>query len=440
IFVAVIFLDLLFFSRQIIPQVTWERKNIPFNEGVNPFRFFNQRKTQESFNDEFRYFRPALIGRPSAYDSIRFIHYDSKNSQVDVGAVIENIKTGKTKFFDRLISTSLYEFVLEQALDYDSWPKEKRKEFLNIIELSIDGVFLENFYGDYNNSRFMTEVKDYPYLHVLRSNLFNVYNNTDYSWPDKGSFLNRWKNIFDLKIEASPTDQGAIIFNRNLSKLSSFYKKIPAASSLIFIYNRSHFSNVNSFVRLKGFEVLDSIIRSSVLSSDYPRIYSRILDDLGINLPIIRFYQNIETYAGKGYYDILASGRFKPGVLYIESDQDLLFRQDKDRKRIEVPNSRYEINSYNPNRLELFYRNEEDSFLYFSDSYHKDWKASIDGKTTLIYRANGYFKAIKAPKGEHQVVFRYDPVFYRVSLYFYYLISLGCLVYLIKQSSWFRKR
>ncbi|MDD5070132.1 MAG: hypothetical protein PHV17_05330, partial [Candidatus Omnitrophica bacterium] len=41
IFVAVIFLDLLFFSRQIIPQVTWERKNIPFNEGVNPFRFFN---------------------------------------------------------------------------------------------------------------------------------------------------------------------------------------------------------------------------------------------------------------------------------------------------------------------------------------------------------------------------------------------------------------
>ena len=65
-----------------------------------------------------------------------------------------------------------------------------------------------------------------------------------------------------------------------------------------------------------------------------------------------------------------------------------------------------------------------DGFLFLSDTYFPGWKAYVDGKESVIYRANYAFRAVKVSEGKHEVVFRYEPeVFYvakRISL-----ISVG---------------
>ena len=50
-------------------------------------------------------------------------------------------------------------------------------------------------------------------------------------------------------------------------------------------------------------------------------------------------------------------------------------------------------------------------FLVYMDRFHPRWRASIDGKQVRIYRANGQFKGVLVPEGNHDVKFEYrDPV------------------------------
>jgi hypothetical protein len=37
------------------------------------------------------------------------------------------------------------------------------------------------------------------------------------------------------------------------------------------------------------------------------------------------------------------------------------------------------------------------------------WRAWVDGHETPVYRANGLFRAVALPPGEHEVEFRYEP-------------------------------
>jgi hypothetical protein len=50
------------------------------------------------------------------------------------------------------------------------------------------------------------------------------------------------------------------------------------------------------------------------------------------------------------------------------------------------------------------------SILVLSDSYYPGWHARIDGKATHIFRANGLFRAVVLPAGNHRVSFTYRPL------------------------------
>ncbi|MBI4675360.1 MAG: oligosaccharide flippase family protein [Chloroflexi bacterium] len=52
-------------------------------------------------------------------------------------------------------------------------------------------------------------------------------------------------------------------------------------------------------------------------------------------------------------------------------------------------------------------------FILF-DSYFPGWIAQIDGQDTPIYRADGNFRAVVVPAGEHTVRFKYSPLAFRV--------------------------
>jgi len=54
------------------------------------------------------------------------------------------------------------------------------------------------------------------------------------------------------------------------------------------------------------------------------------------------------------------------------------------------------------------------AYLVLADTYFPGWLAQIDGQDTPLYRANGNFRAVIVPAGEHTVRFKYSPVSFRV--------------------------
>jgi uncharacterized membrane protein YfhO len=50
-----------------------------------------------------------------------------------------------------------------------------------------------------------------------------------------------------------------------------------------------------------------------------------------------------------------------------------------------------------------------------SEVYYPDWKATVDGATAEVLRANHVLRAVALPAGNHEVVFKYDGALVRKS-------------------------
>jgi hypothetical protein len=66
-------------------------------------------------------------------------------------------------------------------------------------------------------------------------------------------------------------------------------------------------------------------------------------------------------------------------------------------------------------------------WLVTSDTFYPGWRATIDGETADIIRANLAFRAVPLPAGTHEVVFSYQPVWLTPAVF----VSLGGLVLLV---------
>ncbi|HKB69235.1 MAG TPA: YfhO family protein, partial [Thermoanaerobaculia bacterium] len=62
-----------------------------------------------------------------------------------------------------------------------------------------------------------------------------------------------------------------------------------------------------------------------------------------------------------------------------------------------------------PERLVYKVDLSQDLWIYRPQSWDPWWRATIDGKTAPIIRANGVFSAVVVPKGDHRVVWQYRP-------------------------------
>jgi hypothetical protein len=69
----------------------------------------------------------------------------------------------------------------------------------------------------------------------------------------------------------------------------------------------------------------------------------------------------------------------------------------------------------------------EDGILVLADSYYPGWKAFVDGKETKIFKANHFFRAVVAPKGNHRIEFRYEPWSFRLGIIIS-TVTLVCVV------------
>ncbi|MDE1844353.1 MAG: YfhO family protein [Thaumarchaeota archaeon] len=86
----------------------------------------------------------------------------------------------------------------------------------------------------------------------------------------------------------------------------------------------------------------------------------------------------------------------------LPSDVSNQLQQDK-------TNGLAEITSYNENNVKVSTNSSGGSILVLTDAYYPGWKASVDGKETGIYKADGLVRAVFVPSGVHTVEFSYMP-------------------------------
>jgi len=66
------------------------------------------------------------------------------------------------------------------------------------------------------------------------------------------------------------------------------------------------------------------------------------------------------------------------------------------------------LTRYESNRLEIDTSLSVPRLLVVANAYDPGWRASIDGKTTSVYRTNYAFQGIVVPAGTHNIVFSYS--------------------------------
>jgi hypothetical protein len=62
-------------------------------------------------------------------------------------------------------------------------------------------------------------------------------------------------------------------------------------------------------------------------------------------------------------------------------------------------------------------RVEGEGTLVLADNYYPGWKAYVDGQETRVNRAEKIFRSIEVPAGTHKIIFRYEPVPFRIGLW-----------------------
>lgn len=65
----------------------------------------------------------------------------------------------------------------------------------------------------------------------------------------------------------------------------------------------------------------------------------------------------------------------------------------------------------------------QDGYVVLNDMYYPGWRAEVDGRPAPILAANASFRAVRVPRGRHQVAFTYRPASVRVGL----LITMASL-------------
>ena len=65
-------------------------------------------------------------------------------------------------------------------------------------------------------------------------------------------------------------------------------------------------------------------------------------------------------------------------------------------------------------------------YLVLTDTHYPGWQATVDGQPVEILEANHAFRAVQLDRGEHSIVFTYEPLSFRLGAW----ITLVALVVL----------
>lgn len=87
------------------------------------------------------------------------------------------------------------------------------------------------------------------------------------------------------------------------------------------------------------------------------------------------------------------------------------------------------IIDYNPERIVVQTVSSQAQMLLLSDAYYPGWQVAVDGNPAELLQADGLFRGVQLPAGEHEIVFAFVPQSYRLGL-FMTAVGLGLLLLL----------
>ena len=76
-------------------------------------------------------------------------------------------------------------------------------------------------------------------------------------------------------------------------------------------------------------------------------------------------------------------------------------------------------------RIRIDFQSDKAGYLLFAETWYPGWKARLDQKQIVIYRADYLFQAVAVPAGEHSVEFIYQPISFYIGL------GLSCITFLL---------
>ncbi len=123
-------------------------------------------------------------------------------------------------------------------------------------------------------------------------------------------------------------------------------------------------------------------------------------------LPKVVFYPDWKTVIGDEAWSWLTSDAWNPGT-------KALVEGAPDADVSGVGPSAAKVEKYKPTLIRVAVNAPTDGVLVVNDAYHKDWKVTVDGESAQLLRCNVVMRGVGVPMGQHEVVFRYRPYWWR---------------------------
>ncbi|MFA5336811.1 MAG: YfhO family protein [Candidatus Omnitrophota bacterium] len=431
LFIFGIIFDLTLFQLAMYKAVTLPREGITFNEYPTPYKFPKKRILNLISDDAFNNFRPTLYKKHVALNSYTLTKSFFKKSKIESVYVKLNIYGVDIAFFNELNNLNIKQFIIYGFENIDKWSLNDRLLFLEILQAINEGFAARSdFYIEHTDIGRIT----YGLVETLGQDSYAFL----VIGPDSKERIkvrDSFMAIFDMAEEKfygyKDNESVTLTEKQNSDKAQAFYR---------FLYNDISAKEYLTF----SFEDRVRPGQIFVLLSDYYRLiepreayrefiqHSAFLSDkieaiIGVSGPIIQYYPDASYMPQeKIIKDIRGNSDFSRNRLYLADSNKFIGQNGRSENKFS-----YKIIKYNPNMLSLSYDSSRNGYLYYSDCYDTYWNAYIDSKKTNVYKANGAFKAIKIPAGAHKVKFSYNPIYFRVSLWFYYIVFSLCFSYLI---------
>jgi len=150
--------------------------------------------------------------------------------------------------------------------------------------------------------------------------------------------------------------------------------------------------------------------------------YKRVFEDtVSLVLQNLTVMPRVKQFS---QYDIKANYLDAQNTLYNNYD----FRNRIILNKVPAPspskpgtNDNVEIINYSSNNVTIKSYSQGNSIVMLTDAYYPGWEVNIDGRKTQILVADGIYRAVSVPDGQHIIVFTYKPYSFKYGL----LITLG---------------
>jgi hypothetical protein len=89
-----------------------------------------------------------------------------------------------------------------------------------------------------------------------------------------------------------------------------------------------------------------------------------------------------------------------------------------------------DIIEYSPNTVKIHTKTANPTILMLTDTFYPGWKVYLDNKESPLLVADGVYRAVEVPVGFHEIVFKYEPISFKLGL-FTSIISVFILILVI---------